>query len=170
MNGFAAIMMRSPSTGEDLTFDFGFYAVNKKTEQVALDSLTAVVSKVNVSLAKTLLNSCENVNKKYLKKKINRSIDLYHDVWSMVWVDLRTETDLNCPIYDNKSVKKKIKAKLKRLNYIKKRLNYIKKRLIRRSCSDSKKRVKKLKKQINKLIKEINTNLVQIPDYINACK
>jgi len=110
--------MRSPITGEDLTFDFGFYVVNKKTEQVALNSLTTVVSKVNVGLAKTLLNSCKNLSKKYLKKKI--------------------------------------KAKLKRLSYIKKRL-------VKRPCSDSKKRVKKLKK-------EINTNLVQIPDYINACK
>jgi|GEM_PF-6931102 len=163
MNGFPAIMIKSPNTGEDLTFDFGFYGINKKTEQIALDSLTAVVSQSNVSLAKTLLKSCKNINKEYVNKKLNRSIDLYHDVWNMVWVDLRSEVNLDCPIYDNKSVKRKIKAKLKRLNYIKKRL-------LRRSCSESKKRVKKLKRKINSLIKEINNNLIEIPDYINACK
>jgi|GEM_PF-6315497 len=37
------------------------------------------------------------------------------------------------------------------------------------SITNSTVKVRKHKKRINRLIKEVNKNLVQIPDYINAC-
>ena len=130
MGGFGAIMGIAPTTGEDLTFDFGFIGENPALHDGAtqrfVDTIALQLSSLNVRLARTLLrssNSCSLLSKRKIRRMNNSSERLYEGVWIDIWTNIKFSFEPGCVgVHDNSVVKDRILSNISKLNRINVRL------------------------------------------------
>jgi len=164
MGGFSAIMLTSPASGQDLTYDFGLIGQSANSHQGTIDSLMSKATSLALNAARTINKTCATkLNSSKLSGKLSK---LYETVWSTVWMDIRMADEVACANteeYSNKKYIKKIKKNLKKLKKTMKKIN-------NSSCDASDKRVKRLRKKIRKFSKIIKQELKVIPESVQVCQ
>lgn len=160
VDGFPTINVQSPSSGEDLTFGFGFVGENTSAHNAALDSLTLVISNLTSQLSRRISRNCAS-EARILKRLANRSADIYTQIWHDVWGALKFSQSSACKEVSNVETKKSIRKRLRNLRRVKNKMTQL-------PCDLTQKN-NKLAKRIQKMINKAKKMTNEVPDVGRDC-
>ena len=162
-------MLTTPTSGEDLTIDFGFVGSDSNLHDSAslkfMNGASLILSRFNIRLANILLNKdnqCSGLKKGKIKEMRKSSLELYRSVWGDIWLRLDSNIRGVCNNdVRNYVVKADIEEKIGKIDQMNKRLTRCLKK-------DNLKRGKRLRRKFRKQMKSLNEELRKVPDDVSC--